>query len=126
MRISDWSSDVCSSDLDGCIARLAALDAGWGAAVPGFTVNRYCGSGLTAVNQGVMGIWSGAQHLVVAGGVEKMSCTHSVSAPVLFDCENAHLRALHAQTHQGIRADLGESIGGISREERDRCAGNRS
>src|SRR3546814_11326534 len=74
MRISDWSSDVCSSDL--------------------------------AVNQGVMGIWSGAQHLVVAGGVEKMSCTPSVSAPVPFDCENAHLRALHAQTHQGISADL--------------------
>src|SRR3546814_10906315 len=80
-----------SGEQDGCIARLAALDAGWGAAVPGFTVNRYCGSGLTAVNQGVMGIWSGAQHLVVAGGVEKMSCTPSVSAPVLFDCENAHL-----------------------------------
>src|SRR3546814_15991983 len=74
-----------SGEQDGCIARLAALDAGWGAAVPGFTVNRYCGSGLTAVNQGVMGIWSGAQHLVVAGGVEKMSCTPSVSAPVLLD-----------------------------------------
>src|SRR3546814_8788031 len=64
-----------SGEQDGCIARLAALDAGWGAAVPGFTVNRYCGSGLTAVNQGVMGIWSGAQHLVVAGGVEDRKST---------------------------------------------------
>src|SRR3546814_978027 len=82
MRISDWSSDVCSSDL--------------------------------------MGIWSGAQHLVVAGGVEKMSCTPSVSAPVLFDCENAHLRALHAPTHQGISADLVASIEGFSREDLDR------
>src|SRR3546814_6277183 len=113
-----------SGEQDGCIARLAALDVGWGAAVPGFTVNRYCGSGLTAVNQGVMGIWSGAQHLVVAGGVEKMSCTPSVSAPVLFDCENAHLRALHAQTHQGISADLVASIEGFSREDLDSFAWN--
>src|SRR4051794_30569379 len=49
----------------GCIARQAVLDAGWGAKPPGFTVNRYCGSGLTAVNLGIMGIWSGAQDLVV-------------------------------------------------------------
>ena len=42
----------------GCIARQCVLDAGWGAKPPGFTVNRYCGSGLTAVNLGVMGIWS--------------------------------------------------------------------
>src|SRR3546814_20131945 len=40
-----------SGEQDGCIARLAALDAGWGAAVPGFTVNRVCGSGLPAGNQ---------------------------------------------------------------------------
>src|SRR3546814_14464795 len=71
-----------------------------------------------------MGIWSGAQHLVVAGGVEKMSCTPSVSAPVLFDCENAHLRALNAQTHQGISADLVASIEGFSREDLDSFAWN--
>ena len=32
----------------GCIARQSVLDAGWGPEPPGFTVNRYCGSGLTA------------------------------------------------------------------------------
>src|SRR3546814_4729181 len=53
-----------------------------------------------------------------------MSCTPSVSAPVLFDCENAHLRALHAQTHQGISADLVASIEGFSREDLDSFAWN--
>src|SRR5437879_2459405 len=92
----------CFAQVDqqaGCIARQSVLDAGWGASAPGFTVNRYCGSGLTAFNLGVMGIWSGAQDLVVAGGVEQMSGVPSVSGPTLFDCGNAHLRELHAQTH---------------------------
>jgi acetyl-CoA C-acetyltransferase len=106
----------------GCIARQSVLDAGWGAEPTGFTVNRYCGSGLTAVNLAVMGIWSGAQHLVIAGGVEQMSGVPSVAAPTLFDCGNAHLRALHAQTHQGICADLIASIEGITREQLDSFA----
>lgn len=103
----------------GCIARQAVLDAGWGQAPPGFTVNRYCGSGLTAVNQAAMGIWSGMQELVIGGGVEQMSSAPSVSVPTLFDCGNLHLRALHAQTHQGICADLIATMEGISREELD-------
>lgn len=106
----------------GSIARLAALDAGWGNQPPGFTINRYCGSGLTAVNQAAMGIWSGAQDLVIGGGVEQMSSTPSVSQPTLFDCGNLHLRALHAQTHQGICADLIASMEGIGREELDSFA----
>lgn len=106
----------------GCIARQAVLDAGWGPATPGFTVNRYCGSGLTAVNQGVMGIWSGAQALVIAGGVEQMSGVPSVSAPTLFDCGNTALRERVPQTHQGICADLIASIEGVSREQLDEFA----
>src|SRR6266851_2126618 len=106
----------------GCVARQSVLDAGWGAEPPGFTVNRYCGSGLTAVNLGVMGVWSGAQNLVIAGGVEQMSGVPSVSALTLFDCGNAHVRALHAQTHQGICADLVASIEGITREQLDTYA----
>ena len=106
----------------GCIARQSVLDAGWGPEPSGFTVNRYCGSGLTAINLGVMGVWSGAQDLVIAGGVEQMSGVPSVSAPTLFDCGNAHLRAMHAQTHQGICADLIASIEGITREQLDSYA----
>ena len=115
----------CFAQVDkqgGCIARLSVLDAGWGDEPPGFTVNRYCGSGLTAVNLAVMGIWSGAQNLVISGGVEQMSGVPSVAAPTPFDCGNVHLRAQHAQTHQGICADLIASIEGFTREELDSFA----
>jgi acetyl-CoA C-acetyltransferase len=106
----------------GCIARQSVLDAEWGDSPPGLTVNRYCGSGLTAVNLGAMSIWSGAQNLVIAGGVEQMSSVPSVSAPTLFDCGNVHLRSLHAQTHQGICADLVAALEGFSREDLDSFA----
>src|SRR3546814_17485568 len=53
-----------------------------------------------------------------------MSCTPSFSAPVLFDCENLHLRSLLAQTHHGISADLVASIEGFSREDLDSFAWN--
>src|SRR3954468_12947281 len=55
------------------IARLALLLAGWPETVPGMTLNRFCGSGQQAITVAAMGVASGAQDLVVAGGVESMS-----------------------------------------------------
>ena len=55
------------------IARMAALDAGWSLDAPGVTLNRFCGSGQQAVNFAAMGVLSGMQDVVVAGGVESMS-----------------------------------------------------
>src|SRR3982751_4937573 len=55
------------------IARMAALDAGWCIDRPAVTLNRFCGSGQQAVTFAAMGIMSGQQDLVVAGGVESMS-----------------------------------------------------
>src|ERR1700756_1697495 len=55
------------------IARNAVLAAGWPIEVTGTTVNRFCGSGVQAMAFGAMGVMSGAQQLVVAGGVESMS-----------------------------------------------------
>src|SRR5216684_1074409 len=48
-----------------CIARMAALDAGYHAEATGFSLDRFCGSGLTAVNLAAMGVLSGMQNLVV-------------------------------------------------------------
>src|SRR5664280_3307710 len=59
------------------IARMAALDAGWSLDAPGVTLHRFCGSGQQAVNFGAMGIRSGFQDLVVAGGVESMSVSYT-------------------------------------------------
>lgn len=42
-----------------CIARMALLDAGWSTRTQGFSVERFCGSALSAVNLGAMGIMSG-------------------------------------------------------------------
>jgi acetyl-CoA acyltransferase len=55
------------------IARSAVLAAGWPIEVPGTTLNRFCGSGQQAVNFAAMAVKSGAQDLVVAGGVENMT-----------------------------------------------------
>lgn len=101
-----------------CIARMSALDAGWDNDVTGVSVERFCGSGLTAVNLGAMGIMSGQQDLIVAGGVESMShlSTHTNIIPFI-DSGNEHLRKMHPQVHQGLCADMIATIEGITREE---------
>ncbi|MCB0064173.1 MAG: acetyl-CoA C-acyltransferase, partial [Caldilineaceae bacterium] len=55
------------------IAKVAAQKAGWAVDVPGMQLNRFCASGLEAVNLAAMKIRSGWENLVVAGGVESMS-----------------------------------------------------
>jgi acetyl-CoA acyltransferase len=56
-----------------CIGRAAVLAAGWPIEIPGFSLNRFCGSGQTTVNLAAQGVASGAYDLVYAGGVESMS-----------------------------------------------------
>src|SRR5438046_10709771 len=55
------------------IARNAALEAGFGDAVPGMTVNRYCGSGLSAASIGTNRIATGEATIAIAAGVESIS-----------------------------------------------------
>ncbi|MBT94449.1 MAG: acetyl-CoA C-acyltransferase [Acidimicrobiaceae bacterium] len=57
----------------GDIARTAWLAAGMPESVPGVTVDRQCGSGQQAVSFAAMGVMSGVQDLVVAGGIQNMS-----------------------------------------------------
>lgn len=106
-----------------CIARMSALDAGWGNSAVGVTLDRFCGSGLTAVNFAAMGIMSGLQNLVVAGGVESMSGYADIPGgfPIL-DNDNMHLRAMHPQPHQGVCADVIATLEGITREETEQLA----
>lgn len=58
---------------DNVIAREAVLGAGFPIEVPGYTVNRFCGSGLTAVNAAAHACMAGQEEVIVAGGVEHMS-----------------------------------------------------
>ena len=105
-----------------CIARMSALDAGYDTKAPGFSLDRFCGSGLTAVNLGAMGIMSGMQNLIVAGGVESMSYGSTLTPKPFIDSENMHLRSLHPQPHQGICADLIATLEGFSREATEKLA----
>lgn len=103
------------------IAKTAALVADWAISVAGVQINRFCASGLEAVNLGAMKIRSGFEDLVVVGGVESMSRVPMGSdggAWVLDPLTNLHTHF----TPQGIGADLIATIEGFSRDDVDRFA----
>jgi acetyl-CoA C-acetyltransferase len=104
------------------IARNAVLAADWPVHVSGVSLNRFCGSGLQGVNFAAMGVMSGAQGLVVGGGVESMSRVPMGSDGGQGDGMNPHLRRKHFQVPQGISADLIATLEGFSREELDAFA----
>jgi len=104
------------------LARMAALDAGLPVSVPGFSLDRFCGSGLTAVNLAAMGILSGAQDVVIAGGVEMMSHTRTLAREFMLDSGNMALRRKFPQPHQGLCADLVATLDGFGREALDGLA----
>ena len=101
------------------IARMAALDAGWPVTVPGVTLHRFCGSAQQAVNMAAMGVMSGQQNLMVAGGVESMSRPAPLSVDG-FTANNAHLYEQYPLVPQGISADLIATLEGFTREDCDR------
>ena len=85
----------------------------------------FCGSGITSVNLEAANIMSGMDDLCVAGGVEMMSYTATLSNPTnnrTVDGGNLHLRDLHPQPHQGICADMIATLDGFTREELDALA----
>jgi acetyl-CoA C-acetyltransferase len=104
------------------IARNAVLSAEWPLEVTGVTLNRFCGSGVQAVNFAAMGVMSGAQKLVVGGGVESMSRAPMGSDGAGADGGNVELRKKIFQVPQGIGADLIATLEGFSREDLDRFA----
>ncbi|MBE8592610.1 acetyl-CoA C-acetyltransferase [Pseudomonas sp. MAFF 301449] len=103
------------------IAKTAALVADWAVSVAGVQVNRFCASGLEAVNLGAMKVRSGFEDLVVVGGVESMSRVPMGSdggAWALDPQTNLHSHF----TPQGIGADLIATLEGFSREDVDTFA----
>jgi acetyl-CoA C-acetyltransferase len=103
------------------IAKIAAQYAGWDVDVPGVQINRFCASGLEAVNLAAMKVRSGWEQLVVAGGVESMSRVPmgSDGGAMAFDAE---VREATSFVPQGIGADLIATLEQFSREEVDRFA----
>ncbi len=103
------------------IGRLAALSAGYAESVPGIQINRYCASGLEAVNIAAAKVQAGHADVIVAGGVESMSrvpmgtaggawaSDPSVAFPTFF-------------VPQGVSADLIATLYGHQREDVDAFA----
>jgi len=119
-----WGTSAQGGRQGGCIGRMAALDAGYDVRSSGMTLDRFCGSGLTAVNIAAANIMSGMEDLCVGGGLEKMSEPRGrggEGVPTM-DQGNLRLRELHPQTHQGLCADTIATLEGIDREAVDNIA----
>ena len=100
------------------IARTAALVAGYGDTVPGVQINRFCASGLDAVNFAAAQIMSGQQKLAVGGGVESMSRVGIGSAGGAWSVDPS-IAVAHYFLPQGVSADLIATKYGFSRDDVD-------
>jgi len=105
----------------GVIPKAAALTAGWDWQCAGMQINRFCASGLEAVNLAAQKVRSGWEDLVVAGGVESMS-----RVPMGSDggpwTQDPDTRAATGFVPQGVGADLIATLEGFTREDVDRFA----
>jgi acetyl-CoA C-acetyltransferase len=105
----------------GDIARSVALAAGYGATVPGIQINRFCASGLEAVNFAAAKVMSGQADLIVAGGVESMSrIGMGASGGAIAADPMVALPAYFMP--QGVAADLIASKYGFTRTDCDALA----
>src|SRR6218665_1364340 len=105
----------------GDIARMAALSAGYGNDVPGIQINRFCASGLDAVNFAAAQVMAGQHELTIGGGVESMSRVGIGAAGGAWPVDPS----IAVETYflpQGISADLIATKYGFSRDDVDAYA----
>jgi acetyl-CoA C-acetyltransferase len=103
------------------LPKTALLKAGWDVRVSGVQINRFCASGLEAVNLGAQKVASGWEDLVIAGGVESMSRVPMGSDGGAW-AQDPATNAATGFTPQGIGADLIATMSGWGREDVDRFA----
>lgn len=123
-----WGVSAQFGTQAGDMGRMAALDAGFEVTASGVTLDRFCGSGLTAVNLAAASIKAGFEDLIVAGGTEMLSYVNSYSAELRasglqkggLGSANPRLQAKYPQTDQGVAADAIAAIAGITREDIDK------
>ncbi|HTW16048.1 MAG TPA: acetyl-CoA C-acetyltransferase [Nocardioides sp.] len=122
-RVDDVVLGVVSpiGDQGGDIAKTAALAAGYPDTVAGVQLNRFCASGLEAVNQAASRVRGGFEDLILAGGVESMSRVPMGSDGGAWASDPA--TAFKAGfVPQGIGADLIATLEGWSRDDVDAYA----
>ena len=105
----------------GDIARVAAIMAGFGAEVPGVQINRFCASGLDAVNFAAAEVMSGQHDMTIGGGVESMSRVGIGASGGAWPMDpSIALKSYFLP--QGISADLIATKYGFSRDDVDAYA----
>ena len=116
-----WGNVTQIGEQGGCLARSAVLLSDFDQAVPGLSINRFCASGLEAVNLAANQVRAGAGEAYVAGGVEMMSrvAMGSDGAAIAVDPELAMKTCF---VPQGIAADLIATRYGFDREACDAYA----
>src|SRR5450631_1316621 len=108
-----WGCSSQRGPQSGDLGRMAALDAGYDVRASGVTLDRFCGSGITANNFAAAMVMAGHEDLVIGGGTEMMSLPKKGLMPM--GAGNAHLQEIHPQSHQGVCADAIASLEGIDR-----------
>ncbi|OJY67105.1 MAG: acetyl-CoA acetyltransferase [Sphingobium sp. 66-54] len=103
------------------IARMAVLTAGYAETVPGVQINRFCASGLEAVNMALAKVISGEAALAIGGGVESMSRVPMGADGGAWASDPAVAYATYFAP-QGIGADLIATKFGFSRDDVDAYA----
>ena len=109
------------SEQGGAIGKTVAMAAGYRDSVSGMQIDRYCGSGLEAINIGAMKVMCGVEDLVIAGGVESMSRVPIASGGSAW-ISDPEVALKTGYVPQGISADLIAALGGMTREDLDRYA----
>ena len=110
-----------SGDQGSNIAKIAALYAGWSDQVSGATINRFCCSGLDAINLAASKIMSGMEDIVVAGGIEQIS-----QVPMFADkgpwFSDKNVMKKTKFLHMGLSADLIATQNNYQRSDLDQLA----
>jgi acetyl-CoA C-acetyltransferase len=124
-----WGTSAQMGKQGGDMGRMAALDAGFDTRASGVTLDRFCGSGLTATSLAAAQIMSGMEQLLVAGGTEMMSHVNAWGEAtraaglkvggVGLGTGNMRLHRKYPQSHQGLCADAIASKEGFTREQLD-------
>ena len=116
-----WGNVTQIGEQGGCLARSAVLASGLDQAIPGLAINRFCASGLEAVNLAANQIRGGAGSAYIAGGVEMMSRVPMSSDGAAIAVDPSLAMGTHF-VPQGISADLIATEYGFSRADADALA----
>lgn len=125
-----WGNVISIGQQSGNVGRMAVLAAGWPESVPGFTIDRQCGSSQQAISTAAAAVISGQCEIAVAGGVEMMSNVPMGAANVpgvgemggpAVDRYEADLTApgFNGRFNQGAGAELIAQQWGIARTQLD-------